>query len=88
MKLIARKEYKDYFKNKKPTIKELLGGYDKLSLIKDLMEFMCGVKDKELKPLVNNQTTLRLIEYVMSFDEITTKVKDDKEYNTALFNLA
>jgi hypothetical protein len=84
MKLIARKEYKDYFKDKKPTIKELLGGYDKLSLIKDLMEFMGGVKDKELNPLVNNQTTLRLIEYVMSFDEVTNKIKDDEGYETAL----
>ena len=78
MKLIARKEYKDYFTGEKPTIKELLGGYDKLTLIKDLMGLM-GFEDKELQSLVNTQSTLRLIEHILSFDEKTPKSKGEDD---------
>ncbi len=65
--------YNDFFEGEKPSINQLLKGRDKISIIKDLMGLIGSKETKEIKAIVNTQSTLRLIEYVMSLGESDNK---------------
>lgn len=73
MSIEIRLGYNDIFKGEKPTIKELLKNGDKLSIIKDLMALIGQKQEKGFRQIVNTQSTLRLIEHVMSLSESGTK---------------
>ncbi len=75
MKLIARIGYKDHYKTNGPEISALLSNFDRLSVIKALMDLISN-KNKELKSFIDDKATLRLIEHAGSLLENKEGIKE------------